>query len=85
VRGNNPANSPGNNPGNTPGKNLGNSQLWYVDSGCSRHMTGEKFNFLSLTAAEGGSVALGNDKSGTIIGIGKICDHSSIQLTVFIL
>jgi len=59
VRGNSPANNPANNPGN--------SQLWYVDSGCSRHMTGEKFNFLSLTTAEGGSVAFGNGKSGTIV------------------
>jgi len=68
VRGNNPTNSPPNILGN----NLGNSQLWYVDSGCSRHMTGKKSNFLSLTAAEGGSVAFGNGKSGTIVGIGKI-------------
>jgi len=35
-------------------------------------MTGEKFNFLSLTAAEGWSVTFGNSKSGTIIGIGKV-------------
>jgi len=35
-------------------------------------MTGEKSNFLSLAAAQGGSVAFGNGKSGTIIGIGKI-------------
>ena len=81
VRENNPANSPantpGNNPGNTPGNNPGNSQLWYVDSGCSRHMTGEKSNFLSLTATEGGSVAFGNGKSGTIVGIGKVGESLS--------
>jgi len=35
-------------------------------------MTGEKSNFLSLTAAEGGSVAIGNGMSRTIIKIGKI-------------
>jgi len=35
-------------------------------------MTGEKSNFLSLTAAEGGIVAFRNGKSGTIVGIGKI-------------
>jgi len=81
VRGNNLANSPantlGNSPGNNPGSNLGNSQLWYIDSGCSRHMTGEKSNFLSLTATEGGSVAFDNSKSGTIIGIGKIGESLS--------
>jgi len=46
ITANSPANSSGNNPGN--------SQLWYVDSGCSRHMTGEKSNFLSLTTAQDG-------------------------------
>ena len=35
-------------------------------------MTGEKFNFLSLAATQGGSVAFGNGKSGTIVGISKI-------------
>ena len=63
--------------GNNPANNLGNSQLWYVASGCSRHMTGEKSNFLSLTATDGGSVAFGNGKSGTIVGIGKIGESLS--------
>jgi len=40
-------------------------------------MTDEKSNFLSLTATEGGSVAFGNDKSGTIVGIGKIGESLS--------
>ena len=35
-------------------------------------MTGEKSNFLSLAATQGGNVAFGNGKSGTIVGIGKI-------------
>ena len=35
-------------------------------------MTGDRSNFLLLTAFDGGSVALGNDKSGKIIGVGKI-------------
>ena len=40
-------------------------------------MTGEKSNFLSLVATQGGSVAFGNGKSGTIIGIGKIGESLS--------
>ena len=40
-------------------------------------MTGEKANFLSLAATEGGSVAFGNEKSGTIVGIGKIGESLS--------
>jgi len=57
--------------------NPGNNQLWYVDNGCSRHMVGEKPNFLSLTAFDGGSVAFKNNKSGTIVGIGKIGESPS--------
>jgi len=49
-----------------------NNQFWFVDSGFSRHITGEKSNFLSLAATQGGSVAFGNGKSGTIIDIGKV-------------
>jgi len=40
-------------------------------------MTGEKSNFLSLTAAEGGSVAFGNGESKTIVRIGKIGESLS--------
>jgi len=77
ITANSPANNLENSLGNSLRNNPGNSQLWYVDIGCSRHVTGEKFNFLSLTAARGGSVALGNDKSGTIVGIGKIGESLS--------
>jgi len=55
----------------------GNNQFWFVDSGCSRHMTDEKSNFLSLAATQGGSVAFGNGKSRTIVGIGKIGESLS--------
>ena len=65
-------NTQGNNLANNAANSLENSQLWYVDSVCSRHITGEKSNFLSLIASDGGSVAFGNGKSGTIIDIGKI-------------
>jgi len=50
----------------------GGNQLWFLDSGCSRHMTGDKSNFLSLTAFDGGRVAFGNDKYGKIVSVGKI-------------
>ena len=50
----------------------GGNQLWFLDSGFSRHMTGDKSNFLSLTAFDGGRVAFGNGKFGKIIGVGKI-------------
>jgi len=50
----------------------GDNQLVFLDSGCSRHMTGDKSNFLSLTAFDGGRVAFRNDKYEKIISIGKI-------------
>jgi len=59
------------------GPRTGNDQFWFVDSGCSRHMTGEKSNFLSLAATQGGSVAFRNGKSRTIIGVGKIGESPS--------
>ncbi|XP_070057327.1 uncharacterized protein [Nicotiana tomentosiformis] len=50
----------------------GKDQDRYLDIGCSRHMTGEKKNFLSLIAFQGGSVSFGNGKKGQITGIGKV-------------
>ena len=50
----------------------GGNQLWFLDSGCSRHMTGDKSNFLSLTTFDGGRVAFGNSKSGKTVDVGKI-------------
>ena len=48
-----------------------------MDSSCLRHMTGEKSNFLSLVATNGGSAAFENGKSRTIVGIGKIGESLS--------
>ena len=72
MRENTTTNSPANSQGNCSEDRIGNNQLWFIDSGCSRHMTGERSNFLSLTASQGGSVAFENGKSGTIVGTGKI-------------
>jgi len=40
-------------------------------------MTGEKSNFLSLAATQGGSVAFENAKFETIVGTGKIGESLS--------
>ena len=47
-------------------------QQWYLDSACSRHMTGDKRSFLLLKNIKGGNVAFGNGKSGEIQGIGNV-------------
>ena len=49
----------------------GNNQ-WYLDSGCSKHMTGDKSRFLSLSAYHGGYVTFGDNQKGKIVEIGKI-------------
>jgi len=49
---------------------------WYLDSGCSRHMTGEKSMFLTLATKEDGNVTFGDNKSSKIIGTGTISNAS---------
>ena len=50
---------------------------WYLDSGCSRHMTGQESHFKSLKIEDGGEVAFGGNEKGKIIGIGDIGNTSS--------
>ena len=55
----------------------GGDSHWYIDSGCSRHMTGNKKKFLSLESEEGGTVSFGDNKKGAIVGIGKVGNKES--------
>src|SRR4030042_2014866 len=52
---------------------------WYLDSGCSRHMTGDKSMFQTLSMKEGGSVGFGRHQKGKIISTGMI-GNSSISI-----
>jgi hypothetical protein len=45
---------------------------WYVDSGCSKHMTGDKDIFVTLKKERGGSISFFNDNSTKIIGKGIV-------------
>jgi hypothetical protein len=45
---------------------------WYVDSGCSKHMIGDRDKFLTLQKERDGSVSFGNDDSTKIIGKGIV-------------
>ena len=45
---------------------------WYIDSGCSRHMTGDRHKFLSLTESKSGNVTFGNNAPGRIKGKGLV-------------
>ncbi|KAI3665060.1 hypothetical protein L6452_43677 [Arctium lappa] len=72
--------------------NQGNQQLkgksiWHVDSGCSRHMTGNKSCLQNFKRIDGGHVAFGDNPSeGKISGNGilskgfKVVDESMILL-----
>jgi hypothetical protein len=41
---------------------------WYIDSGCSKHMTGYKKKILNMKKKEKGSVAFGDNVSTKILG-----------------
>jgi hypothetical protein len=44
---------------------------WFIDSGCSSHMTGDQSKFVSLKK-KGGNVAFGDDSSTKILEKGTI-------------
>ncbi|KAH9716423.1 hypothetical protein KPL71_021459 [Citrus sinensis] len=51
---------------------------WYLDSGCSRHMTGNYAWFSSFTKIEnGGDVSFGDNSKGKILGIRNVGKVSS--------
>jgi hypothetical protein len=45
---------------------------WYIDSGCSKHMTGDKDKFLSISKRKIENVTFGNDEPGKIKGKGMV-------------
>ncbi|XP_077252388.1 uncharacterized protein LOC143891739 [Tasmannia lanceolata] len=49
-----------------------NTDKWYLDSGCSRLMTGDPSKFSSITLGNQGKVTFGDDKKGKIIVEGTI-------------
>jgi len=54
--------------------------LWYLDSGCSRHMTGDKTKFAKLELKEEGIVTYGDNNKGRILGNGVIGNGSSFNI-----
>ncbi|XP_050909962.1 uncharacterized protein LOC127123830 [Lathyrus oleraceus] len=48
------------------------SNLWYLDSGCSKHMAGDINKFSNLELKAKGYVIYGNNDKGRILGIGKV-------------
>ncbi|XP_022866024.1 uncharacterized protein LOC111385832 [Olea europaea var. sylvestris] len=52
-----------------------NSNMWYLDSACSRHMCGNKSLFTTLDECNGGMVTFGNGGSAPILGKGTVQMH----------
>ncbi|GJY73384.1 retrovirus-related pol polyprotein from transposon TNT 1-94 [Tanacetum coccineum] len=48
---------------------------WIKDSGCSKHMTGNRKLFSTYKAYNGGNVIFGSNLSGNIISKGQICGN----------
>ncbi|GJW09132.1 putative reverse transcriptase domain-containing protein [Tanacetum coccineum] len=48
---------------------------WIKDSGCSKHMTGNRKLLSSYKSYNGGNVIFGSNLRGNIIGKGQICDN----------
>jgi len=46
------------------------SENWYIDSGCSNHMTYDKHLFSSYSLGSGSSVELGNNNIANVKGTG---------------
>ena len=46
--------------------------LWYLDSGCSRHMTGDRSLFKTFESKKGGNVTFGDGRKSQIKGKGII-------------
>ena len=54
--------------------------LWYLDSGCSKHMTGDASKFVSITLKQEGHVTYGDNNKGMILGKGTICNENSFLI-----
>ena len=52
---------------------------WYMDSACSRHMTGDRTKFTQLKMQNRGTVSFGDDSKAKIVGLGTIGTNPSIE------
>ncbi|XP_071724109.1 uncharacterized protein [Rutidosis leptorrhynchoides] len=49
---------------------------WYLDSGCSRHMTGDSKCFIKLAQVNGGKVSFGGNNKGSIVAVENWKSHN---------
>ncbi|GJU21036.1 integrase, catalytic region, zinc finger, CCHC-type containing protein [Tanacetum coccineum] len=56
--------------------------LWYLDSGCSKHMTGDRSRLKNFVKKFTGTVRFGNDHFGAIMGYGDYVIGESVDLLI---
>jgi len=57
--------------------------LWYLDSGCSRHMTSDKSRVTDFVSKEGGNVSFVDNNKGRIMGETNIKNQHKTQIKMF--
>ncbi|XP_068486648.1 uncharacterized protein [Phaseolus vulgaris] len=59
---------------------------WYLDSGCSKHMTGDMAQFTSLKLKAEGHVTYGDNNRGRILGRGNVgtADSTTIENVLYV-
>ncbi|GJS11659.1 retrovirus-related pol polyprotein from transposon TNT 1-94 [Tanacetum coccineum] len=57
--------------------------LWYLDSGCSKHMTGDRSRLMNFVKKFIGTVRFGNDHFGAIMGYGDYVIGDSVVSRVY--
>nr|GEU78471.1 Gag-Pol polyprotein [Tanacetum cinerariifolium] len=57
--------------------------LWYLDSGCSKHMTGDRSRLMNFVKKFIGTVRFGNDHFGAIMGYGYYVIGDSVISKVY--
>ena len=53
---------------------------WYIDSGCSKHMTGDASKFTHISPKNSGHVTYDENNKGKILGVGKIGTNLSTSI-----
>jgi len=54
-----------------------NMEMWYLDNGCSKHMTEDKSKFVNINFKQEGHVTYGDNNKGNILGRGTIGDKNN--------
>jgi len=59
---------------------MANKHLWYLESGCSKHKTEDKDNFVNIFLKQDGHVTYGDNNKEKILGRGTIGDKNTFLI-----